>query len=81
MDLNHYTGFRGIVNVCCSSYSNNRKQTIQVGQQISDKANITSGVPDGSGLGPLLSWLCVNDIHKCSNKLKFYLFADDNNIL
>ena len=25
--------------------------------------------------------LYVNDIHKCSDKLKFYLFADDTNIL
>ena len=25
--------------------------------------------------------LYVNDIHKCSNKLWFYLFADDTNIL
>ena len=25
--------------------------------------------------------LYVNDIHKCSNKLRFYLFADDTNIL
>ena len=32
-------------------------------------------------LGPLLFLLYVNDIHKCSNKLRFYLFADDTNIL
>ena len=81
MDLNHYTGFSGIVNDCFSSYSNNRKQTIQIGQQISDEANITSGVPQGSGLGRLLLLLYLNDINKCSNKLRFYLFADDTNIL
>ena len=79
--LNHYNGFGGSVNDWFSSYSNNRKQTIQIGQQISDKANITSGVPQGSGLGLLLLLLYVNDIHKCSNKLRFYLFADDTNIL
>ena len=45
--LNHNNGFSGIVNDWFSSYSNNRKQAIQVGQQISDKANITCGVPKG----------------------------------
>ena len=29
----------------------------------------------------MLFLLYVNDIHKCSNKLRFYLFADDTNIL
>ena len=78
--LNHY-GFRGFVNDWFSSYLNNRTQTAQVGQHISDKAIITCGVPQGSILGPLLFLLYVNDIHKCSNKLRFYLFADDTNIL
>ena len=32
-------------------------------------------------LGPLLFLLYVNDIHKCSSKLRFSLFADDTNIL
>ena len=75
--LNYY-GFRGIVNDCFSSYINNRTQTTQIGQHISDKAKITCGVPQGSVLviGPLLFLLYVNDIHKCSN-----LFADDTNIL
>ena len=80
IDLNHYTGFGGIVNDWFSSYSNNRKQTIEVGQQISDKANITCGVPKRSRLGSLIFFLYVNDIHKCSNKLRFYLFADDINV-
>ena len=31
--------------------------------------------------GPLLFLLYVNDIHRFSNKLRFYLFADDTNIL
>ena len=78
--LNHY-GFRGIINDWFSSYLNNRTQTTQVGQHISDKVIITCGVPQGSVLGPLLFLLYVNDIPKCSNKLWFYLFADDTNIL
>ena len=76
--VNQYTGFRGIATDWLSSYSNNRKQTIEVGQQISDKA--TCSVPEMSGLGPLFFLLYVNDIHKSSKKLRFNLLADDTNI-
>ena len=79
--LNHY-GFRGIINIWFSSYLKNRTQTTQVDHHyISDKAVVGFGVPQGSVLGPLLSLLYVNDIHRCSNKLRSYLFADDTNIL
>jgi hypothetical protein len=76
-----YYGFPGIVNEWFSPYLKNRTQSSQVGQHISSKENIKCGVPQGSVLGPLLFLLYVNDIHKCSSKLRFYLFADDTNIL
>ena len=78
--LYHY-GFRGIINDWFASYLKNRTQTTQIGQHVSSKAMITCGVPQGSVLGPLLFLLYVNDLHLCSNKFSFYLFADDTNIL
>lgn len=64
-----------------SSYLRNRLQTTQIGQHVSDKVEITYGVQPGSILGPLLFLLYINDIQNCSDKLNFYLFTDDTNIL
>ena len=42
---------------------------------------MTCGVAQGSVLGPLLFLLHVNDIHRSSDKVAFYLFADNINLL
>ena len=78
--LFHY-GVRGIVNDWFSSYLINRVQMIQIGSQVSEKQNTLCGVPQGSVLGPLLFLIYVNDIYKASNKLQFFFFADDTNLL
>ena len=54
---------------------------MSLGYLWSNKSLITCGVPQGSVLGPLLFLLYVSDIYCSSKKLKFYLFADDANIL
>ena len=78
--LSHY-GIRGTVNDWFSSYLSNRIQTTQVGSHVSRKESTLCGVPQGSVLGPLLFLIYVNDIYMASDKLTFYLFADDTNLL
>ena len=64
-----------------SSYLTNRIQTTRIGSFISEKATTLCGLPQGSDLGPLLFLIYVNDIYMSSDKLNFYLFADDTNLL
>ena len=79
--LNHY-GVRGIINDWFASYLVGRQQTTQIGpKNISKKEVVLSGVPQGSVLGPLLFLIYINDISNSSDKLRFYLFADDTYLL
>ena len=78
--LEHY-GIQGVLNNWFSSYLNNRYQATQVGSHVYKKERCLCGVLQGSVLGPLLLLLYINDIYNSSDKLSFYLFADDTNLL
>ena len=59
------------------SYLTNRYQCVVINQSISSPLPVTSGVPQGSVLGPLLFILFINDMTDDVLNSEFYLFADD----
>ena len=73
--LDHY-GIRGVCKDRFASYLSNRKQYTTINDHTSSLLNITTGVPQGSILGPILLLIYINDICYISN-LKLLCFADD----
>ena len=61
-------------------YLSNRKQVTVLNNQSSQFALLTTGVPKGSTLGPLLFLVYINYIVKSSSVLKLTIIADDTNI-
>lgn len=59
------------------SYLTNRQQIIKVKGKTSHPIQVTSGVPQGSHLGPLLFILYINDISFILKKTKVLIYADD----
>ena len=63
------------------SYLTNRKQYVQFKESVSSYSNLTTGVPQGSILGPLLFIIYMNDIALVSDKFYFTIYADDTTLI
>jgi hypothetical protein len=59
------------------SYLTDRLMSVTMNGFSSDNIPVTSGVPQGSVLGPLLFTAFINDIGDCILHSQFLLFADD----
>ncbi|CAB3985895.1 Hypothetical predicted protein [Paramuricea clavata] len=74
-------GITGPLLLWMKSYLSDRKQRVVVEGASSDWLPVTSGVPQGSILGPLLFLVYVNDLPSCIiNNSNIALFADDSKL-
>ena len=81
MDKLYYYGVQGTSLDLLRNYLVKRKQYVQIGEVKSDITYLSTGVPQGSILGPLLFIIYINDIAKCSNLLHTIIYADDTTLM
>ena len=62
-------------------YLTDRMQFVKINKSSSTLKEVTSGVPQGSILGPLLFIIFINDFPKCIENLDCFGYCDDMTIL
>jgi hypothetical protein len=72
-----FYGITGNTKNWIKSFLSHRKQRVSVNGALSDNTCVTSGVPQGSVLGPVLFLLYINDINN-NIQSPIRLFADDS---
>ena len=63
------------------SYLHDRLQFTEYNSVCSDVVTLSTGVPQGSILGPLLFIIYMNDIQAATSNFKAILYADDTNLV
>jgi hypothetical protein len=75
-----YYGFTGTTLNLMNSYLSNRLQYVEFNGITSNLLPITTGVPQGSILGPLLFIIYINDMANASNIFYPIVYADDSTL-
>ena len=73
-------GFNPMALKWFSCYLSNRMQCVDFDSNKSSLLSMSKGVPQGSILGPLLFLIFINDMHSCSSKFSYIMFADDTTL-
>ena len=76
-----YYGIKGTALKWFESYLTNRKMFVQYNDCVSSYSELTTGVPQGSILGPLLFIIYMNDIAAVTDKFHFTIYADDTTLI
>jgi len=72
-----YYGLQGVSVKLLENYLDNRYQYVIFGETKSDLLKISTGVPQGSILGPLLFIVYLNDVVESCNMFTPVIYADD----
>ena len=63
------------------SYLSNRKQVVRIHSTLSEPLPVSSGVPQGSILGPLLFSIYTNDLASIPQKCSTQSYVDDTKLI
>jgi exonuclease III len=63
-----------------TNYLSNRQQYTHINGSSSHKKTLTTGVPQGSILGPFLFLIYVNDFNRCTKHFSMIHYADDTTL-
>ena len=77
----HKMGMSGTALKLIANYLDNRKQCVKINNSRSEFRDVTSGVPQGSLLGPLLFLIYINDLPTVASESECFGYADDCKLL
>ena len=77
--LAHY-GVKGTALEWFTSYLTGRSQYVEIDGVSASILTLSTGVPQGSILGPLLFLIYMNDVPYCTKYFNFILYADDTTL-
>ena len=76
----HTYGIRGSILNWITSFLTDRTQFVKINNSVSENMRVTSGVPQGSVLGPTLFIYFINDLPRVVEKANVMIFADDTKV-
>ncbi len=75
-----FYGLQGLLLKIMESYLSNKTQYVEIDESNSDMLHLSTGVPQGSILGPLLFIIYINNISNASKMFDFIIYSDDTTL-